>query len=148
MAQDRIDLCIPATSIDEVSLKRVFRYIKGRPKSILRFDWQPNSNDYYSLTDSDWATDLRTRRSTSGGITLRGRHLLSFWSKLQGGVALSSGEAELTSLTKGASELFCITNMINGLTGSHLVGTCKCDSSAARGTAQRVGVGQLKHVEV
>ena len=79
---------------------------------------------------------------------MRGRHILSFWSKLQGGVALSSGEAELTSLTEGAAELMCVTNVINELAGTNIVGTCKCDSSAARGTAQRVGVGQFKHAEV
>ena len=79
---------------------------------------------------------------------MHGRHLINFWCKLQGGVALSSGEAELTSLTKGACELTGVLNLVNENLGTGIVGKCRCDSSAARGTAQRTGVGQLKHVSI
>ena len=79
---------------------------------------------------------------------MHGRHLINFWCKLQGGVALSSGEAELTSLTKGACELTGVLNLVNENLGNGIVGKCRCDSSAARGTAQRTGVGQLKHVSI
>ena len=158
LSQDRIDLCVAANKLsrlmsnpktcDDIALKRVARYLKGKPFLSIRFDWQASSPEYRSLSDSDWASDVKTRRSTSGGMIFRGSHLLNFWCKLQGGVALSSGEAELTSLVKASCELTCVLNLIEELEGWRPRGTALCDSSAARGTAHRIGVGQLKHVSV
>ena len=58
--------------------------------------------DTYS--DTDWAGCLRTRKSTSGGCILRGKHLLKSWSKSHGLVALSSGESELYAVVKASAE--------------------------------------------
>ena len=52
--------------------------------------------------DSDWAGDLLGRKSTTGVIVRRGKHLLSHMSYLQTFVALSSGEAEYYALIRGA----------------------------------------------
>ena len=52
-------------------------------------------------TDSDWAGDKETRRSTSGGCLMLGQHVISHWSKSQSNIALSSGEAELNAAVKG-----------------------------------------------
>ena len=103
LSQDRFDLCVAANMLsrcmatpkpsDMISIKRVVRYLKGTPQLITRYDWQA-SYDYVSMTDSDWASCKKTRRSTSGGTIYRGRHILSYWCKLQGSVARSSGEAE------------------------------------------------------
>ena len=45
-------------------------------------------------TDSDWAGDLKTRLSTSGGIPCFEKCVIRTWAKLQNMVALSSAEAE------------------------------------------------------
>ena len=52
--------------------------------------------------DSDWAGDLLGRKSTTGVIVRRGKHLLKHMSCLQTLVALSSGEAEYCALIGGA----------------------------------------------
>ena len=63
-------------------------------------------------TDSDWAGDVGSRRSTSGGfVTYRGAGL-SQWSKMQSNIALSSGEAELDATVKGLSEMVGYYNFI------------------------------------
>ena len=48
--------------------------------------------------DSDWAGDLLGRKSTTGVIVRRGKHLLRHMSCLQTLVAPSSGEAEYYSI--------------------------------------------------
>ena len=52
--------------------------------------------------DSDWAGDLLGRKSTTGVIVRRGKHLLRHMSCLQTLVALLSGEAEHHALIRGA----------------------------------------------
>ena len=44
-------------------------------------------------SDSDWASDVTTRRSTSGYCIFHGKHLVEAGSASQHTIALSSGEA-------------------------------------------------------
>ena len=53
--------------------------------------------------DTDHAGCLRTRKSTSGGCIMAGKHLLKSWSSTQPTVTLSSGEAELHGVVKGGA---------------------------------------------
>jgi len=157
LAADRPDLAVAATHLartmakpyvgDEQGVKRVIRYLAGRPRCAWRYGFQeePHTLDVY--TDSDWAGCTATRKSTSGGIILHGRHPIMHWSKLQGNVALSSGEAELNSQVKGVAEALGVRNAARDL-GVELQIRSHCDSSAARGILNRVGVGKMKHLEV
>ena len=54
--------------------------------------------------DSDWAGDKETRKSSSAGVVLVGRHLLKAHTRKQKVIAKSSGEAELYAAAWGASE--------------------------------------------
>ena len=99
------------------------------------------------LSDSDWAGDQATRRSTSGVMIFHGADLLLFASRLQKTVALSSGEAELNAQVMGMSEGLGVS----GVCGQWCLGSelaCFCDSSAARGIASRAVVGRMKQLEV
>ena len=78
-------------------MKRVIRYLKAHPCFYLNFLYQEMPEQVAVLSDSDWARDQATRRSTSGIRVLRGAHLLLFASRLQKTVALSYGEAELNA---------------------------------------------------
>nr|GFD28895.1 putative ribonuclease H-like domain-containing protein [Tanacetum cinerariifolium] len=49
-------------------------------------------------TDADWAGDKENRRSTSGYFTLVGGNLVTWRSKKQKVVALSSAEAEFQGI--------------------------------------------------
>ena len=57
-----------------------------------------------AFSDSDWAGDRVTRKSTSGGVLMMGSHLLKSWATTQPVIALSSGEAELYALVKTAAQ--------------------------------------------
>ena len=89
--------------------------------------------------------DATTRRSTSGGAACRGDHLIKHWSTTQATVALSSAEAELTGISKGAAQglgLQTITKDL-GIQRSLVVLT---DATAAIGICRRRGLGKVRHL--
>ena len=88
---------------DWILLRRIGRYLKGTPRVVQRFEWQDESASLDTFVDSDWAGCKPTCKSTSGGGTVLGKHCISAWSSIQGVIALSSGEAELYAMLKGAT---------------------------------------------
>ena len=62
-------------------LERVGRYLVGKSRSILKYDWQGRETLVDGYTDSDWAGCVRTAKSTSGGILMIGTHMIKAWSK-------------------------------------------------------------------
>ncbi len=97
--------------------------------------------------DSDWGGCRESRRSTSGGAVFAYGMCLKTWSTMQGGVARSSGEAELCATTKGMAEGLGLKSMAADM-GIKLEVVVRTDSNACRGTCQRTGLGRMKHLEV
>ena len=109
--------------------------------------WQDDPVELVTYVDSDWAGDRVSRKSTSGGMIFRGHHLVKSWSSNQHVVALSSGEAELYALTKGAAQTLGMVSMGKDM-GESLQAVVRSDSSAALAISQRVGLGNVRHIEV
>ena len=84
-------------------LKRLARYLKDKPRLVMKFDYQGTVNGVTVWTDTDFAGCVKSRKSTSAGIIQLGGHLIKSWSINQAVIALSSGEAEYYGLVKGAS---------------------------------------------
>lgn len=76
-----------------------------------------------------------------------GYHTAKTWSTTQAVVALSSGEAELYALTKGASTALGLSSLAADF-GLELHLKIHTDASAAIGIVHRQGVGKLRHVRV
>ena len=76
-----------------------------------------------------------------------GEHSLRTWSATQGVVALSSAEAELYAMMKGASETLGMLSLAMDF-GDVLDGRVRSDASAAIGIVNRTGVGKLRHIRV
>ena len=103
--------------------------------------------DLTVYVDTDWAGCHKTRKSTSGGAIVRGSNLLTHWSTTQQTIALSSGEAELKGILKGAAEGLGLQSVgmdLNTELSVHLYS----DASAAIGMVNRKGLGRVRHVEV
>ena len=111
------------------------------------FVWQDAPEELVTFVDSDWAGDRETRKSTTGWMVFRGLHFIKSWSTTQQIVALSSGEAELYTLTKGAAQTLGIVSMARGI-GEVLKAVVRSDSSAALAMPQMVGLGKVRHLEV
>jgi hypothetical protein len=103
LGQDRYDLQFAVKEIcrgmakpkrsGEAKLKRLARYLVGAPEMELIFDAE-GEEEVVVYSDSDWAGCKASRKSTSGGMVLFGGSLVKSWSKTQGSIAMSSGEAE------------------------------------------------------
>ena len=73
--------------------------------------------------------------------------MLKSWSRTQGSEALSSGEAEFYAAIKGACEGLGIKSLLDEL-GFQIKVEAIQDSTAAKGTASRAGIGKIKHLDV
>ncbi|GJS63344.1 putative ribonuclease H-like domain-containing protein [Tanacetum coccineum] len=93
------------------AVKRIFRYLKGKPKLGL---WYPkvSSFDLESYSDSDYAGANLDRKSTIGGCQFLGRRLISWQCKKQTIVATSTTEASICWLVQCCGQVLWIQNQI------------------------------------
>ena len=76
-----------------------------------------------------------------------GAHCLKSWASTQATVALSSAEAEIYALTKGASQALGMMTLLEDF-GFKTRATLHIDASAAIGIVRRAGFGKLRHLNV
>ena len=86
------------------AVKRILIYLKYTPNIGL---WYPKGAhfDLVGFSDSDYAGCKVDRKSTSGGCQFLGRSLVSWSSKKQNSVALSTAEAEYISAGSCCAQL-------------------------------------------
>ena len=114
LSQDRPDitfvtlkLCSKMSRPDAQELKnmkRLGRFLIGRPRVRCLFEWQAHPSALHALADADWAGDRQARKSVSGSMILHGKHLIKAWTKQQSIVATSTAEAELYAGNRAATE--------------------------------------------
>ena len=113
-------------------------------------EWQAEFNKedlvLRGYSDSDWASDDITRKSTSGGALTLGPVVIAHWSKSQATVALSSGEAEFNGMIKCLVESVSIWNLMQEIWDMEAKIIAYTDASACRGMLLRSGVGRIKHL--
>ena len=98
-------------------------------------------------TDSDWASDQVTRKSTSGAVIMAEGMRLHAHSRGQGSVALSSCEAEVMAASEGIKEAVLLQEVLMFVGLGHYEIEIKVDSSAAHAFFHRRGVGRMKHID-
>jgi transposase InsO family protein len=92
------------------AVKRIIRYIKGTIDHgiVLGGDTQLKLEGF---SDADWANDIDSRRSRTGYSFFLGDGCVSWQSKRQATVALSTTEAEYMSLSSACQELLWILSL-------------------------------------
>ena len=76
-----------------------------------------------------------------------GSHLIKHWSSTQKTVTLSSGEAELYGVVKGATEALGLRSLGEDLRiQDKIVIDLHADSSAAIGICRRSGIGKVRNI--
>jgi hypothetical protein len=128
---------------------RILRYLKSFPGKGLMFA-KNNHLRVNGYTDADWAGNTTDRRSTSGYFMFVGGNLVTWRSKKQKVVALSSAEAEFRGMAKGLCELLWIRRL---LTEIGFAPTFEmdlfCDNKAAIAIAHNpIQHDRTKHVEI
>ena len=76
-----------------------------------------------------------------------GNHMVKTWCSTQAIVALSSGEAEYYGIVKGGSIGIGLRSMLEDF-GVKVTIRINIDASAAKGMANRKGLGKVRHIAV
>ena len=132
---------------DLPALKRVARHLRPHPVWAAHYRWRAPTDLVSIYTDSDWGGCERTRKSTTGGVAMKGFHCIGQWSRSQQLVVLSSAEAEPNASFRAGREGLGIVHFSMEIGTPHAVEVLG-DSSAAYGINMRVGSGRVKHLSI
>lgn len=99
------------TDVDWVEVKRVLRYLKGT-RSMKMCVGSKSDLMLTGYADADWAGDINGRKSTSGYVFKLGDAVVSYASRKQSNVTLSSTEAEYVALAEASQELLWLVQLM------------------------------------
>lgn len=129
--------------------KRVLRYLKGTTEFGI-FCQKGKDDELIAYTDNDYAGDLEDRKNTSGYVFLLSSGAVSWSSKKQPVVSLSTTEAEFIAAASCACQAVWLKRVLQML-GSNQGKTTiiHCDSSSAIKLSKNpVMHGRSKHNDV
>ncbi|XP_071708723.1 secreted RxLR effector protein 161-like [Rutidosis leptorrhynchoides] len=137
------------TNVHIDAAKRILRYVKG---SIGRGFWYKKYDNVLlkGFVDADWMGDANDRHSTSGYCFNMSSAIISWCSKKQDVVALSSTEAEYIAATMAAQECIWLRRLIGDILEKvDYVVKLKCDNeSAIKLASNAVFHACTKHIEM
>ena len=96
-----------------IAVKRILRYIKGTLDYGIQY--RKGNEQLLGYSDASWANDLDDRKSVSGYIFMLSGGPISWRSKKQTTVALSTAEAEYVALAAAAQEAVWLRSVMKGL---------------------------------
>lgn len=101
------------TEADWVAAKRVLRYLKATKGWQLQYN--NAGDDLVGFSDADWAGDIRSRKSTTGFVYLYAGGAVSWCSRKQTSVTLSSMESEYVALSEASQELVWLLKLLKDI---------------------------------
>jgi hypothetical protein len=129
------------------AVKWIFRYLRGSSKSCLSFGSSKPVLEGY--TDADMAGDLDGRKSTSGFLFTFAGGAVSWQSKLQKYVALSTTEAEYIAATEAGKEMLWMKRFLQDLGLKQDEYVVHCDSQSALDLSKNSTYhSRTKHIDV
>ncbi|KAK2970503.1 hypothetical protein RJ640_013575 [Escallonia rubra] len=137
------------TELHLLAAKRIFRYLKGTIDFGLLYK-KGEKSYLMGFTDSDYAGDIDDRKSTSGYAFMLGSGAVSWSSKKQPIVTLSTTEAEFVAATSCACQAIWLRKILEELHfKQEEATTIYCDnSSAIKLSKNPVLHGRSKHIDV
>lgn len=132
------------------AVKRIFRYLKGTIDWKLRYE-KSGKSQLTGFSDADWASDVDKRRSCTGYVFKLSNGAISWSSKRQLTVALSSTEAEYLALSAILQEAIWLKNLGQELDSDFETTPIKirCDNQSALALAKTDGFrARSKHIDV
>jgi hypothetical protein len=130
------------------AVKRILRYLVQPPKFGL---WYPkgSSFDLLGYSDADWAGCKINRKSTPGTCQFLGRSLVSWASKKQNSVALSTAEAEYIVVGHCCAQLLWMRQTLRDYGYKFSKVPLLCDNeSATRMADNPVEHSRNKHIAI
>lgn len=131
-------------------IKRIFKYLQGTKNFGLVFKKSNNCN-IEGFVDADWAGDKRDRKSYTGYVFKLSENAISWESRKQRTVALSSTEAEYMAISEAAKEAIYLKNLLCELMGKSSSSSVKLYNDNL--SAQKLALNpmyhkRLKHIDI
>jgi transposase InsO family protein len=128
--------------------KRILRYLRGTLTYQLTYRGDLQALTGYS--DADWAGDKDTRRSTGGFVFNVGSGIVSWSSKRQNTIALSSCESETMAQTQAAKEAIWLSRFLaQALQEEQVAVVIHCDNQGAIALAKNDQFhARTKHIDI
>lgn len=137
------------------AMKRLLQYLKASADYSLTYTGGLSSERFFSadlvgFTDADWAGDKWDRKSTSGYVFFHGGAAVTWKSKKQATVALSSTEAEYIALSEAAKEAVWLRQLLRDLGAGDSAATVLYEDNMGSIflSSHPVGHQRTKHIEV
>uniref|UniRef100_A0AAV1V4J6 Integrase catalytic domain-containing protein n=1 Tax=Peronospora matthiolae TaxID=2874970 RepID=A0AAV1V4J6_9STRA len=136
----------------DIAYARIFRYLQGTKMHGICY--KPSAKiDFRGYSDADWAGDLADRKSTSGYVFMLLGAPVSWGSKKQPSVSLSTSEAEYIALSlaiqegKWINRLLCEIMAAANEEGPELF-IREDNQSCIKMTKNPVNHGRAKHIDI
>ncbi|KAH9309120.1 hypothetical protein KI387_037031, partial [Taxus chinensis] len=129
------------------AVKWILWYLRGTMGTVLCYSGSDTT--LHGYVDSDMAGDVDSRRSTTGYIYTVGGTAMSWISRLQKLVALSTTEAEYVAATEASKEMIWLQQLLEEL--GHKQEECKLysDSQSAIHLAKNSAFhSRMKHIQL
>ena len=112
-----------------IASKRIIKYVKTTIDFGVWYNKDTNAV-LAGYSDSDWAGNADDRKSTSGGCFYMGKNLVSWMSKKQNSISLSTVEAEYIVASSCCNQLLWMQKLLHdyGICQEHL--TIYCDNTS------------------
>jgi hypothetical protein len=159
LVNTRPDICFVVNTLSQfqvelrqehwIAAKHVLRYIHGTINYGLRYT-ASSDIQLHGFTDSDWAGSAEDRKSTSGMCFSLGSAMISWSSRKQKSVALSTTEAEYMATCEACTEAVWLRKLISDLFDQTPESTTiYCDNqSCIRLSEHPVFHERSKHIEI
>ncbi|BFG37724.1 hypothetical protein CerSpe_239980 [Prunus speciosa] len=131
-----------------LAVKRILRYVSGTTNFGVYYSFDSNV-ELAGYSDADWAGNIDDRKSTTGGCFYIGNNLVSWFSKKQNCVSLSTAEAEYIAAGSCCIQLLWMKQMLNdyGIRQGKMVSYCD-NMSAINISKNPVQHSRTKHIDI
>ncbi|XP_062081408.1 secreted RxLR effector protein 161-like [Humulus lupulus] len=130
------------------AVKRIFKYLAGTIEFGLWYSCDTNMS-LVGYSDSDWAGSLDDRKSTSRGCFYIGNNLVSWFSKKQHSISLSTAEAEYIAAGSSCTQLIWLNKMLTDYGHPQKSLILFCDSTSAINISKNpVQHSRTKHIDI
>jgi hypothetical protein len=159
LTNTRLDICFAVNTLSQflveprhvhlVVAKHVMRYLKGTTDCGLRY----NIDHDYTLsgyTDADWAGSVSDRKHTSGCCFSLGSAMISWKTRNQSNIVLSTTEEEYIAACSASCEAIWLQKLLTSLFVLDMeVTTILCDNqSCIKMKENLVFHDRLKHIKI
>ena len=130
------------------AMKWIIRYINETPNYGLWYSKDSNAC-LVGYLDADWAGNVDDRKSTSGGCFYLGNNLVSWMSKKQNSVSLSTVEAKYIAAENCCTQLLWMRKLLHDYRISQDTMCIFCDNTSAINLSKNpVQHSKSKHIEI